>query len=62
MLNPPMQISIQSLLCKTTICLTRPATTFFLSNNEKKTCLKQPLQTLPSEEIGNKHKATMHKK
>ena len=43
-LSLPKQIPIQSLLDKTTTCLTRPATTFFLSPKWKKTCLKQPLQ------------------
>ena len=49
-----MQISIQSLLYKTSTCLTRPATAFFVPQM-KKTYRKQPLQ------MGNKHKATMHK-
>ena len=35
MLSPPMRIPIQSLLYKTTTCLTRPATTFFCPPNEK---------------------------
>ena len=43
MLSPPKQIPIQSLLCKTTICLTRLATTF-LTPKWKKICLKQQLQ------------------
>ena len=43
MLSPPKQISIQSLLYKTNTCLTRAATTFFVSQM-KKTCLKQPLK------------------
>ena len=42
--SPPKQIPIQSLLYKTTVCLTQPATTFFCLPNEKKTCLKQLLQ------------------
>ena len=56
-LSLPKQIPIQSLLNKTTTSLTRPATTF-LSPKWKKTCLKQSL--LPSKEMGNKNKATMH--
>ena len=36
MLSPPKQIPIQSLLYKTTNCLTRPATNFFVSQMEKK--------------------------
>ena len=35
MLSPPKQIPIQSLLHKTTTCLTRPATTFFVSQVKK---------------------------
>ena len=42
--SPPKQIPIQSLLYKTTTCLTWSATTFYCLPNEKKTCLKQPLQ------------------
>ena len=42
MLNPPKQIPVQSLLYKTTTCLTRPGTTFFCLPN-KKSRLKQPL-------------------
>ena len=61
MLSPPKQIPIQLLLYKTTTYLTRPATTYFCLPNEKKR-LKQPLQNLPSEQMGNKQKATMHKK
>ena len=36
MLSPPKQIPVQLLLHKTTICLTRPTTTFFCLSNEKK--------------------------
>ena len=36
MLSPPIQILIQSLLYKTTTCLTRSATAFFCLPNEKK--------------------------
>ena len=43
MLSSPKQIPKQSLLHKTTTCLTWPATTF-LSPRWKKACLKQPLQ------------------
>ena len=49
-----MQIPMQLLLCKTFTCLTRPATTFFVSQM-KKTCLKQPLKTLSREEMQNTH-------
>ena len=55
MLSPTTQISVQSLLRKTTTCLKRPVTTFFVSQI-KKDCLKQPLKTLSSEEMRNKHK------
>ena len=61
-LSPPKQIPINSLLYKTTTCLTRPATTFFVSQMKKKTYLKRPPQNLPSEEMGNNHMETMHKK
>ena len=46
MLNLPLQIPIQSLLYKTTICLTGPATNFLVSQM-KKNCIKQPLQNFP---------------
>ena len=36
MLNPPWQIPIQSLLYKTTTCLTGPATNFLVSQMKKK--------------------------
>ena len=40
-LSSPKPIPIQSLLYKTTTCLTRPATTFFVSKMKKwKQCLK----------------------
>ena len=42
MLSPPKPFPVQSLLYKTTTCLTSPATTF-LSLKWKKSCLKQPL-------------------
>ena len=42
MLSPSKQIPLQSLLYKTTTCLTRPAT-FILSSKWKKARLKQPL-------------------
>ena len=42
MLSPSKQIPLQSLLYKTTTCLTRPAT-FILSPKWKKSRLKQPL-------------------
>ena len=46
MLNLAKQIPIQSLLYRTTTCLTRPATTFLISQTKKKTSIR------------NKHKAT----
>ena len=68
MLSLPKQIPIQSLLYKTTTCLTRPATTLFVSQM-KKTCRKQK-KNLSKTTITKfypakkweKHKATMHKK
>ena len=57
MLSLPKEIPIQSLLYKTTTCLTRPATTFFVSQM-KKNC-NNHYKTLPSEEMGKKHKAAM---
>ena len=45
MLSPPKPIPMQLLLYKTTTCLTRPATTFFVPQM-KKNCLKQPLQNV----------------
>ena len=55
------EIPIQSLLYKTTTCLTRPATTFFfISQMKKKPAYNTHYKTLPSEEMGNKHKAAMH--
>ena len=42
MLSPSKQIPLQSLLCNTTTCLTRPAT-FILFSKWKKASLKQPL-------------------
>ena len=36
MLNPPKQFRMQSLLCKTTTCLTWPVTTFWVPNEKKK--------------------------
>ena len=43
MLSPPKQIAVQSLLYKTTTCLTQTPT-IFLTRKWKKTRLKQPLQ------------------
>ena len=51
-LSPSKQIPIQSLLYKTTTCLKRPATTFFVSQMKKKTCLKQPLQNFTQRRNG----------
>ena len=62
MVSLPQQIPIRPLLYKITTCLTQPATTFFVSQMKKKTYLKQPYKTLPSEEMENKHKTKMHKK
>ena len=59
-LSLPKEIPIQLLLYKTTTCLTRPATTFFVSQ-VKKTCLKQSLQNFTQERNG-KQSWTMHKK
>ena len=53
-LSLPKPIPIQSLLCKTAICLMQP-TTFFCSEM-KKAHLKQPLKTLSSKEMWNKDK------
>ena len=39
----------------------RPATTFFVSQMKKKTNQNSDYKPLPSEEMGNKYKATMHK-
>ena len=36
MLNPPKQFLMQSLLCKTTTCLTWAATTFWVPNEKKR--------------------------
>ena len=59
MLSLPKQIPIQSLLHKTTTCLTQPPTTFLVSKMKKDL---SKTTTLPSEDMANKHKATMHKK
>ena len=55
MLNLPTQIPVQLLLYKTTTCLTRPATTFFWLENEKKACLKQQLQNFIQRRNAKKH-------
>ena len=55
MLNRPLQIHIQSLLYKTTISLTGPATIFLVSQM-KSNCINNHYKTLPS--VGNKHEAT----
>ena len=41
--------------------LSNMTSNFFVSQM-KKTFIKQPLHNLPSKEMGNKHKSTMHKK
>ena len=48
MLSLPKRILIQSILYKTTTCLTRPATTFFVPQMKKR-----PLQTFHSKEMRN---------
>ena len=61
-LSPPKQIPTQSLLVKTTTCLTWPATTFCVSQM-KKTCLKLPLQNFTQRRNGKQsYMETMHKK
>ena len=52
MLNLPKQIPMQLLLFNMAICLIRPVTTFFCLPNEKKTCLKQPLQNCNQQRNG----------
>ena len=54
MLSPAKQIPVQSLLCRMTTCLSWPVTTFFVF--QMKVLLKQPLKTLSSKEMQNKHK------
>ena len=44
-----------------TTSLTRPATTFFVSQMKKNLSKTTTTRLLPSEEMGKKHKATMHK-
>ena len=61
-LSQPKQIPIQLLLYKMSACLMRPVTIFFPKNEKKKTVSNNHYETLPSEEIGNIHKAAMHKK
>ena len=61
MLSSPKQIPIQSLLYKTTACLTRPATTF-LTSKWKKTCLKQQLQNFIQQRNAKKQKQKTNKK
>ena len=61
MLSLPKQISIKSLLYKTTTCPPdhHATSNHFFVSQMKKTCLKHPTtKTLPSEEMGNKYKAT----
>ena len=53
-LSPPKQILVQSLLYKITTCLTRPATTFFVSrkkNSPSKTTIKRLYPAKKSETI-----------
>ena len=60
-LSLPKQIPIQLLLYNTVTCLMQPATTFFCPPNEKKACLKQPLQNFTQQKNGKIHMETMHK-
>ena len=53
MMRLPKQIPIQSLLYKTTTCLTLPATDF---PKWKKACLKQPLQNFIQQKNAKKNK------
>ena len=48
MLYPPMQISIQSLLYKTTTCLTQPATTFLVSQMKKNLSITTTTKLYPA--------------
>ena len=48
MLCPPGQIPMQSLLYKTTTCLTRPATSFFVSQMKKKSLPKTTTKFYPA--------------
>ena len=57
----PKQILIQSLQYKMSNCLMQPVTTFF-SPKWKKPVKNNHYKTLPNTEMGNKHKANMHKK
>ena len=50
-LSPPKAIPVQSLLYKTTTCITWPAATFFVPQL-KKTCLKQLLQNFIQQRNG----------
>ena len=59
-LSRPKQIPMQSLLYKTTTCLARPATTFFVSQMKKVLSKTYYYKILPSEEMGNNYKTTVH--
>ena len=50
MLSPPKQIPLQSLLYKTTTCLTRLATTFFWLANEQKLSKTATTKLYPAKE------------
>ena len=56
-------LTIQLLLYKTATCLTRPTTTFFVSQMKRKPVKNNYYKTLPCKEmVGNKHKAKIHKR
>ena len=57
MLSPPKQIPIQSLLYKMTTCLMRPATTYFVTQMEKKNMSETATAKLyPAEKLEAMHK------
>ena len=60
MLSLPKWILVQSLLYKTTTCLTRPST-IFLSPKWKKAYLKQPLTNFIQQRNARQTQGTMHK-
>ena len=62
MLSPPKQIPIQSLLYKMTSCLTPRASTFLFSEMKKNLSKTTTAKFYPAKKMGNKQKATMHKK
>ena len=56
MLSPPIPILIQSLLYKTTTCLTRPATTFFVPQMKKTLPKTATAKLYPAEKWEAMHK------